>query len=363
MDPLTHAMSGALLARAIVSAQTSQLVTNADNETRSSRLPLRLQVTAGFISAAFPDLDFVLRLIDTLTYLNWHQGPTHSLILLPIWALLIAHLFARTIRTKGTLHYTWQSFYWFACLGLGAHIVGDLITSYGLMLFAPVSNERYTLPLVFVIDPWFSLIILIGLAVSWLYPNTKTPAIAALLILVCYVVLLSTLRSQALDIAKKYASTMPNAHSIALPQPLSPFHWQLIVRQQNHYHVALVNLSQSGNLRHPSESQSLIARIAAAYRPATDINWHVLRQFGDQPTQSETIRKAWLQPAFNPFRTFAQYPLLNRIDHTDATLCYWFYDMRFKFPELPPSFQFGLCRTDNTSAWKMKRHRGSFYID
>ncbi|MER0214635.1 MAG: hypothetical protein DU481_00255 [Nitrosomonas sp.] len=36
-----------------------------------------------------------LRLIGTL---NWHQGPTHSLILLPLWAWLLAWLASRLTR-------------------------------------------------------------------------------------------------------------------------------------------------------------------------------------------------------------------------------------------------------------------------
>ncbi len=86
MDPLTHALSGALLTRAAARLPSP-------SHPERTALPLRIQITAGFAAAAFPDVDFALRLIDTLTYLNWHQGPTHSLILLPLWAWLLSGLF------------------------------------------------------------------------------------------------------------------------------------------------------------------------------------------------------------------------------------------------------------------------------
>lgn len=117
-----------------------------------------------------------------MVYLNWHQGPTHSLILLPLWAWLLTQVFAWLFRP-----YSWQLFFIPACLGLAIHIAGDLVTSYGLMLFAPFSTERYSLPLVFVIDPWFSLIIIAGLVTSWLYPDQRTTARAALTGLGIYV--------------------------------------------------------------------------------------------------------------------------------------------------------------------------------
>lgn len=85
MDPVTHTLSGALLMRAVTSSHTQY----------AQRLPLRERIVAGSVAAAFPDSDVVLRLIDTLTYLNWHQGPTHSLVMLPFWAFLLAHLFSR----------------------------------------------------------------------------------------------------------------------------------------------------------------------------------------------------------------------------------------------------------------------------
>lgn len=91
MDPFTHALSGALLTRAAARHST-------ESPSGQPELPLRLQILTGFAAAAFPDIDLVLRLIDTLTYLNWHQGPTHSIILLPLWAWLLAWLFSRLTR-------------------------------------------------------------------------------------------------------------------------------------------------------------------------------------------------------------------------------------------------------------------------
>lgn len=353
MDPLTHTLSGALLARA-----TTPLAAQTHSE--QIALPLRLQVAAGFAAAAFPDVDLVLRLIDTLTYLNWHQGPTHSLVLLPLWAWLLAWLFSWLSRGR----YAWQLFYRPACFGSAIHIVGDLITSYGLMLFAPLSTERFSLPLVFVIDPWFSLIIIAGLIASWRYPRQRIPAIVALVGLCGYVVFLWTLQQQAIAIATRHADAhaMPHTHINVLPQPLSPFHWKIIIRNEETYHLADVDLRQS---THQPQKQAiwLLPKMAAAYRPVAENNWQIQRQFGDDPMNTALIREAWLDPAFEPFRAFAQFPVLERIDKSEQVLCGWFYDLRFKFPELPPSFRYGVCRQNDQFNWEMVRQRGLFYID
>ncbi|PXX11641.1 inner membrane protein [Nitrosomonas ureae] len=352
MDPLTHALSGALLARAVAQSPPPSRPKDI------TVLPLHIQIAAGFTAAAFPDVDFALRLIDTLTYLNWHQGPTHSLILLPLWAWLLSRLFAWLTQRHGA----WKLFFPPICLGIASHIAGDFITSYGLMLFAPFSTERFSLPLVFVIDPWFSLIIIVGLIISWRYPRQRIAAMAALACLCGYVIILWTLYQQAIEIGVRYTDSqaISQAHITALPQPLSPFHWKIIIRHNETYHLADMNLQQSlGQHR----TTSLLSKMASAYRPISENNWHVQQQFGDDFTQRTLVREAWLSPVFEPFRTFAQFPVLERIDTLESDLCIWFYDLRFQFPELPPSFRYGACRKGKLSDWKIVRRHGLFYID
>lgn len=345
MDPLTHALSGALLARAAAPA----------------RLPLRWRIVAGFAAAAFPDIDLVLRLIDTLTYLNWHQGPTHSLVLLPVWAGLLAWSFSRLSRGR----YNWRLFYQPACLGLAIHIVGDLITSYGLMLFAPFSTERYSLPLVFVIDPWFSLIIIAGLTASGYYPQRRIPAITALLVLCGYVIFLFTLHQQAIAIAHRYAESqaIQPMHVAVLPQPLSPFHWKIIIHGHETYYIADIDLWRSAGKEQADAAGWLFPRMTAAYRPVMEKNWCIQQQFGNDPTRTVLLREAWLSPAFTSFRAFAQFPVLDSVEVQEQKFCAWFYDLRFKFPELPPSFRYGVCRKHGQADWQMVRQRGLFYID
>ena len=100
MDTLTHALSGALVGRVLAgrrapaggangSAATSGAASGASSAARPT-VPVWQMVVAGTVAATFPDLDFVLGWISELTYLRGHRGVTHSLILLPLWGLLIA---------------------------------------------------------------------------------------------------------------------------------------------------------------------------------------------------------------------------------------------------------------------------------
>ncbi|PKO55674.1 MAG: hydrolase, partial [Betaproteobacteria bacterium HGW-Betaproteobacteria-21] len=86
MDTLTHALSGALAGRLLAPRASGTAVRPV--------LPVWQAVVAGAAAAAFPDLDFVLGYVSELTYLRGHRGVTHSLLLLPLWALLVSLLMA-----------------------------------------------------------------------------------------------------------------------------------------------------------------------------------------------------------------------------------------------------------------------------
>jgi inner membrane protein len=351
MDPLTHALSGALLVRATAPLPRSQ-----------AELPLRFRVAAGFVAAAFPDLDFALRLIDTLTYLNWHQGPTHSLLLMPVWAWLLAYLFFCFSRGK----YHWKLFYFPACLGIAIHIIGDLVTAYGLMLFAPISTQRFYLPFAFVIDPWFSAIIIAGLAASWIFPRKRVAAIFSLVGLVGYVMFLWMLHDRAMNIGQEYANTqlLTRAEVYVLPQPLSPFHWKIIIKNDESYQVALVSLWRNQYKTLQDANTGLLKKMVAAYQPFNSINWQHLAQFGNESVESELVREAWNHPVFANFRRFSVFPQLDRVDNYEKKVCVWFFDLRFQFPGLPPSFRYGMCRdSNNLSDWHIQRQRGTFWLD
>jgi len=95
--------------------------------------------------SVFPDLDVVFMVLGKRFYLRNHQGPTHSLILAPLYALLIilpAILFI--------------GFEWPVCvaalLGLWLHILLDLTNTYGITLFWPIRLNRNCFDAVFFID-------------------------------------------------------------------------------------------------------------------------------------------------------------------------------------------------------------------
>lgn len=353
MDTLTHALSGALLARATAPVRP-----------RAGELTSGARMTVGFIAAAFPDSDFVLRLFDTLTYVTLHRGVTHSILLLPGWALLLAWLLSFLWRQK----YSWRAIYGTAALGIGIHIAGDVITSYGTMVLAPFSRQAFAVPFTFIIDPYFTAIIAIGLVAGSFKPGSRYPAVLSLVVLGCYVGFQGVLHSNAIKIGETYKENrrLINAQVHAFPQPLSPFNWKIIVSHRDEYEVALVNLRLAQNYG-PAEPASGIlgmwGRIDAGYQSPSAAAWARYKQFGDNPSRAVLARQAWNQEVFARFRGFAKFPVLDQIEFAGNAVCVSFFDLRFTVPSLPPSLVFGVCRDNPGDPWRLKQDPGLFGRD
>lgn len=362
MDTLTHALSGALLARA-----------TAPERPDTGELTLRARMTVGFVAAAFPDSDFVLRAFDTLTYIALHRGVTHSIILLPAWALLLAWLISYLSRLPhiSSRHYSWRAIYGTAALGIAIHIAGDVITSYGTMLLAPFSSRAFGIPFTFIIDPYFTAIIVMGLVVGMYWRRSRYPAIASLLILGCYVGFQGILHSRAIKIGESYVENhgLMGAEVHAFPQPLSPFNWKIIVSREDDYYVASINLWRTQNPKASELAESdpaagivgMWARISSGYQPVSAAVWVRHSRFGETESQYGIAREAWRQEIFARFRHFARFPALDQIEFIGSEgVCVSFLDLRFTVPSLQPSLVFGLCRESPASPWRLERDRGLF---
>jgi inner membrane protein len=316
MDTLTHALSGALLARAA---------------TRDGQ-PLARRMAAGFLACAAPDVDALWTSGSALDYIVHHRGITHSLVLLPLWALGLAWLLAKLLRMPGG----WRLLYALCAGSLALHIAGDLITSFGTMILAPFSDWRAAIGTTFIIDLWFSGIIVAGLALSLLWKSRKA-AVSALVVLAAYVGMQFVLKERALEFARAHAREKGMKEVQVHPRPVSPFNWAVFASDDEKHDIANVNLvRRAPKTWHPGDG--FIARLDSAYLPLGSALWVTRYRYGTiDPARA---RAAWSSPALAPFRRFADAPAFDGMEGG----CYYFVDLRFATPGREPTpFRFGAC--------------------
>src|SRR3972149_8435619 len=217
MDPITHGLSGAILSRT-------------GFYQRFGRFATIILV----IAALIPDIDHIsLRLAGPLAYLKYHRGFTHSLMgsfvisaVMAVAAYSIKHV---RERLPHGLH-GYGILFALSLLGIYTHIFLDLITSYGTQIFFPFSTKRYSLDLVFIIDLYFTSILLIPLIII-LFKKERAQIIAlgSLAGIIAYLGFTYIERSSIIEKVKADNNKIGIKSTTieAIPLPLSPFRWSV----------------------------------------------------------------------------------------------------------------------------------------
>jgi len=148
MDPISQAAFGSLWAQA-----------------GGRGKKMREAAVAGGLAGMAPDLDVLIRSPhDALLFIDYHRHFTHAIPFAPVGALLVAGALWPFMRTR----LRFVQLYLFCFLGYVSHGILDAFTSYGTHLSWPFSDHRAALNWISVIDPLFTvpLLLLLG-AAAW----------------------------------------------------------------------------------------------------------------------------------------------------------------------------------------------------
>jgi len=131
----------------------------------------------GAIAGMAPDLDALISSsADPLLNLDYHRHFSHSLAFIPIGASIVALLIWLVSRRRFDFREIWM-----ACLlGYATHGVLDACTSYGTHLLWPFALGRVSWNLVSIIDPLFSLPLLILIILGVWYRRIWFPRAAVI---------------------------------------------------------------------------------------------------------------------------------------------------------------------------------------
>jgi membrane-bound metal-dependent hydrolase YbcI (DUF457 family) len=184
MDTITHGIAGALIAKAVFRGEDMFGAQARPASLRSSGQaeggpygPSRQRVAtwALMLGAIFPDSDVFRDIFshDRLLIVTWHRSITHSLILMPLWALLLAGItraFCRWRKWEGPSFAAFSGIY---TVGILSHILLDLVTTFGTMIWSPFEWSRPAWDLIFIIDFTLSAILLVPQLLAWVYSNPE----------------------------------------------------------------------------------------------------------------------------------------------------------------------------------------------
>ena len=149
MEPVTHFLTGACLARAGFNRKTA------------------LATATMTLAAEAPDIDILGNFKDPVFGFAHHRGFTHSFLGLVLVQALVVGLMYFIWRLRGrkvkdpNLPPRWGLLFLFAYLAGLTHILLDFTNNYGVRPFWPFWEKWYSWDIVFIIEPLL-LILLIG---------------------------------------------------------------------------------------------------------------------------------------------------------------------------------------------------------
>ena len=252
MDPLTHLLTGACIARTGLNRKSA------------------LATTVIVLAAEAPDLDIFAYLGGPVAGFAHHRGITHTFLGVPLVAaavlgfvwLLYRWRIKRGWAPKASAPpVRWRLLYGFACLAVLSHILLDFTNQYGVRPFAPFSYRWYSWDIVAIVEPLLLVILAGGLLLPLLFrlineevgarskgPHGRAGAVVALL-LVCGVWWFRDLQHRralsALQ-AQTYLDADPERVS-AYPYNIDPVAWYGVAETKTAFAGMNVN-SSSGEV-------------------------------------------------------------------------------------------------------------------
>jgi inner membrane protein len=242
MDNVTHTLVGVALARAgfrRVTPHATLLLILATN---------------------IPDIDILSLSGGQLADFEIHRGYTHTLLALPLMALLCVGLTALVGTEKIPVLKAWAV----ACVGVASHLLLDWTNSFGIRPLLPFSSRWFYLDLNGLYDGLIITMLILALVWPWFVGLVSSEiggskqrgqgsSIAVLLFLLLFEGARWGLHGRALNLlnSRLYGGEVP-VQVAALPDPNNPFRWTGVVETADSFRLlqtTSVDISNTGDAR------------------------------------------------------------------------------------------------------------------
>lgn len=205
----------------------------------------RRALIIGAVLGTLPDMDVLVRYDDAVANFTYHRSWSHSLFVLSLASVPIAWLMSRLWRQEAIPLGRW----WLGCwLILITHALLDGFTIYGTQLFWPLPMPPVSIGSIFIIDPLYTLPLIIGVICAWRWQSQRgRKAVATALVISC-VYLSWTLVAQHLThqrVQRQLVLDGINARKLIIAPFPTTLLWRAVVIDDNRYLEGFTSLLDS----------------------------------------------------------------------------------------------------------------------
>jgi inner membrane protein len=240
MEPVTHFLTGACLAR-----------TGFNRRTAYATLAMTLAAEA-------PDMDVFWGFRGPVAGFEHHRGITHTFLGAPVVALAVTGvvwLWHRSRRKQPTLAPRWALLWLLSLLAVLSHIFLDWTNNYGVRPFFPFNPRWYSLDIAFILEPVIFAALLTALVVPSIFGMADREmgagkplfrgrgwAIAAMVLIGVDLGVRAVEHHRALRmIGNTRFGDQPVLRTGAEPYPVDPFLWFAVAETAGYYQTGSVN--------------------------------------------------------------------------------------------------------------------------
>lgn len=196
----------------------------------------------GAACGTLPDLDALVDFGDPIRNMTMHRGDSHALFWLTLAAPPIAWLISRVNR-EAALFKRWWLAVW---LVLVTHVLLDAMTVYGTQLLRPFSSEPLGVGSIFIIDPLYTLPLLVGLvaALRLRSPRGQAWNTAGLVLSSAYLVWGVAAQQYVQGVAQQSvrAQGIDARQILVTPTAFNSILWRVLVMTPDAYHEGYYSL-------------------------------------------------------------------------------------------------------------------------
>ena len=208
-------------------------------ETVAGRQVGRRALLWGAIAGTIPDLDVFISFGDAVADFTYHRSFSHSLFVLAaltpiiVWLILKAH--------PGTAEHR-RRWYVLVYLVFATHVLLDSFTVYGTQIFWPIVTTPMTWSTIFIIDPLYTLPLLIGitaaLVVSRRYTWGHTANTIGLTLSTIYLTWTLGAKLHVEQVANRslQQQNIDGGRVLTTPSPFNSLLWRILAVDNDHYY-------------------------------------------------------------------------------------------------------------------------------
>lgn len=198
-------------------------------------------LVVGAVANSFPDIDFAASLwLSPADNVLAHRGFTHSFVFMLLMTLVF---YWAALRWDKQLLVSRSHWFLFFLIQLGLHLFVDAFNAYGVGWLIPFDKVRISFHTIFVVDPFYSTILIVASILLMLSPSTNKYRVRVASVglifsslYLCYALINKHIAgSETKEILKKNNISYQRFFTTAAP--LNTWLWFVVAEADSGYHI------------------------------------------------------------------------------------------------------------------------------